>query len=510
MKTTRRKFIQAVGTSFGALGIQTDRSKGASEIQKQIDIDKEKEYVLQKGKRLSSNIVSVPYLQGYCTPLSVSPGGNIEFYLSAATDGKIRYRIVRIRRNGVAVGIPMTGASGEWTGKNQCYKELDSSVNGCGWDKSGDFRVPNEWPSGIYAAHCIDEFDSDYYVTFVVRPRSNTKNKILVLANTNTWNAYNDWGGWNRYTYNGQMNESNEFNLSFKRPNPYVQPWWPPIINRWSQLGPPLCPDHDVGLRWGFRDNFIETPDFMMRHLAPAELWVMDWLQNAGFRFDVCSDHDLHCKSIPLEQYKLLIITTHPEYWTADACKNLASFLDGKSVISLGGNAIFEKVGYSEKEDQMVVTGKPENRTNLFFKDKLLPARDLLGLHPLVPSPPAPPEKEYLAPSSNLGDYYVVEADGLSNPFFQTAHLTSTFGSSGLNGRACGWEIDDHDQDVNDIRLLARGSDTAKKYRGEIWYFETGKRGFVFNAASINFGGCLAVEHAVQVMIGSAVNVALS
>ena len=50
-------------------------------------------------------------------------------------------------------------------------------------------------------------------IVFVVRPaRTAHRNALLVLANTNCWNAYNEWGG--RYNYTV---ENTGITLSFER-----------------------------------------------------------------------------------------------------------------------------------------------------------------------------------------------------------------------------------------------------------------------------------------------------
>src|SRR5207237_998408 len=82
---------------------------------------------------------------------------------------------------------------------------------------------------------------------------------FLVVANTNTWNAYNAWGGQSNYTSNGDG-----VLLSFERPNPEARP-------------------------------SARTGDaYQNNHLVAAEVWLQTWLEDSGYRFDVCDDiaHD--------------------------------------------------------------------------------------------------------------------------------------------------------------------------------------------------------------------------
>src|SRR5690606_14494451 len=73
----------------------------------------------------------------------------------------------------------------------------DADADGCGWPTS--VAVPTGgWASGFYLVALTDSGGDTGYAGFVVRgdgaPRA-----LLVLA-TNTWNAYNTWGGRSLYT----------------------------------------------------------------------------------------------------------------------------------------------------------------------------------------------------------------------------------------------------------------------------------------------------------------------
>ena len=57
-------------------------------------------------------------------------------------------------------------------------------------------------------------------MVFVVRPEpGSTPASILLIANTNCWNAYNAWGGRSNYSV-----ANTGVTLSFERPNPETAP----------------------------------------------------------------------------------------------------------------------------------------------------------------------------------------------------------------------------------------------------------------------------------------------
>jgi hypothetical protein len=102
--------------------------------------------------------------------------------------------------------------------------------------------VPFDWPSGVYTARCVDADAFTHDIVFVVKPADGHRGDFAVLANVNTWNAYNAWGGRSQYT------TPNGATLTFERPNPSA--------------------------------SIVYSND--INHLARAEGWVLGWLENSG------------------------------------------------------------------------------------------------------------------------------------------------------------------------------------------------------------------------------------
>ena len=102
----------------------------------------------------------------------------------------------------------------------------DYLEHGAGWATTFSLTIPDlppgdpgHWESGLYAVRCTDTKGRDYYISFVVRPRE-ARRAFAVLANTNTWNAYNMWGGYGKYSHTYPVPET----LPFFRPNPALTP----------------------------------------------------------------------------------------------------------------------------------------------------------------------------------------------------------------------------------------------------------------------------------------------
>ncbi len=77
-------------------------------------------------------------------------------------------------------------------------------------------------------------------------------------------------------------------------------------------------------------------------HLAPAEWRLLGWLEQTGHPYDLYADAQLHDGSLPLDSYRVLVLNTHPEYWSAamyDKVKRWV-FERGGKLMYLGGNGL--------------------------------------------------------------------------------------------------------------------------------------------------------------------------
>ena len=79
-----------------------------------------------------------------------------------------------------------------------------TSVEGCGWAVTTTLRVGEDWPSGLYrmtlSAEGRDGTPIRSHHMFIVTPANGPKpGRILQVAATGTWLAYNTWGGSNHY-----------------------------------------------------------------------------------------------------------------------------------------------------------------------------------------------------------------------------------------------------------------------------------------------------------------------
>jgi hypothetical protein len=347
----------------------------------------------------------------------------------------------------------------------------DAWSDGCNWPESFAFTVPSSAQSGIYSARCTDISGEDTHICFVVKPKSTGRSEVAVLANTNTWASYNEFGGRSKYSVPSGAT------LSFNRPNPFITP---------------------VEL------NVID-------HLLRAELWMLNWLEDEGYAPDVFSDLDFHKGISKFNDYKALIISTHPEYWTGAMMDHLEAYIaSGGTVLYLGGNGLFEQVEIDEAARTVTHMGGDTtvSRDGFYFRNLTPPRseRSVLGV--------AYRYDNYMT----FAPYEVLEA---AHPLFAGTGLSNgdLIGEEGINGRgASGWEMDtaivgnaaagvvvtatgadDRGAPPANLVILSRGTNPG--FGADMTFYETPGGGGVFSVGSISFVGSLIGDASLQQIV---------
>ncbi|WP_222262828.1 FG-GAP repeat domain-containing protein [Modestobacter marinus] len=403
-------------------------------------------------------------IEGYCWPLSARPGESISFHMSH--EGAAVASIRRHTSTSGTVDSPEV-SSVAFTAQHQAAPAT-AWRDGCGWDQTFSLTVQPEWTSGIYSAACTDSTGGRCDITFVVKPGDDRRSPIAVLANVNTWLAYNGWGSRSKY--------SGAARTSFLRPMPNA------------------APDGDA-------------------HLTRGELWILGWLESQGHSPDVFTDIDFHDNGCDPEQYPLLVVGTHPEYWTPQMYDQLVSYLDaGGSLAYLGGNGVFETGEYDADRTAVVFRLGEEggDREKALFRVLGRPERSLLGVATERCEVPGSPYEVRAA------EHPMFAGTGLSNG--------DTIGDVGLNrghsagkgnGKASGWEVDTsrgHGATgiptdcflsravtppsalPDGLVVLAEGVPDGTAPGADMTYYDHPGGGFVFAAGSLTFGGSLVVD----------------
>lgn len=288
-----------------------------------------------------------PMVEGYPDRWSYLPGEEVHFHCSSST-ATFSVEIAQISDLRQVVwqraAIPGTVQSVP----ERAYAE------GCGWQESFSLRIPDEWQSGFYEVTLRGDGASGAeavsHAFFVVRSAHPGRDRsILLVLSTNTYNAYNKWGGECLYTGSPAV--------SFARP---LEPGFvvKPVDadgfdGRQAQINPDPDPDHR------------QLQEYMLRH--PIAFWAssggwwnwerrfVEWAAKNGYRLDFAINRDLEENPSLLSHYRLMVSVGHDEYWSWGMRDAVDQFVaQGGNVAFFSGNAVYWQVRYEDHGRKMV------------------------------------------------------------------------------------------------------------------------------------------------------------
>lgn len=396
-------------------------------------------------------------IEGYLDRVSVAPGEPLALHVHTQAP---RYGVSVVR-----LGLDERPLARRLDLEGQAQiQPVKGFQQGAGWGVSTRVALPDTWPSGLYALRLFTEGAAArpdvFTVPFVLRGRKGLDHpSVVVMANTFTWQAYNAWGGGSFYKgeHPREPEDSFETLVSLARPDL--------AASRNSPEG----------------------------HTGCAEKHLHTFLQGEGIGYDQIADLDLHEDPAALDGYRVLVLNTHAEYWTAEMYDRLEAFLGrGGSVLNLSGNVLWWKVTLRDGQlecrkdrGRHAQTGEPGGK----WKDLGRPSQPVLGvgsdprgIHTYAPY-------QVLAP-----DHWLFQGTGL--------RPGDLVGAAGLNrGGASGGETDKAGPlTPPGATHLAHGLNPGGG-GADLVYFRTPAGGAVLSAGSISFAGSLVVDPALRILV---------
>ena len=255
-------------------------------------------------------------IEGYAAP-SAEPGTVLDFHVS--TDPEADYRVL-VYRAGYYGGLGARRVaclpSCDGTARGHAHAVPDPSPEGlvhAGWPVEQRLEISSDWVSGYYFAHF--QLASGPYagrVTttwFLVREDTGRASKapIIVQAPTNTWQAYNGWGGGSLYEFNspdGRRAGKVAYDRPYDQPITQVPAWEFPLVR---------------------------------------------FLEHFGYDVAYQSDVDTARDPASLEGRKAILIAGHGEYWS----KGMRDSFDrararGVDLAFFGANAAYWQIRYED------------------------------------------------------------------------------------------------------------------------------------------------------------------
>ena len=302
---------------------------------------------LAADSRLPAQSPQPLFIEGYAGRLSYAPGQDAELHISTSA----AQFSIELRRIGVTNELV-------WTRRGIAGAEHpvpeDASSHGCCWPVTLRVPVAESWRSGYYVASLRAEdnggaytqrgrrtAESDLY--FVVRPKSpGSTSKILLQLSANTYNAYNNWGGFSLYAYNGRAKNQGS-RVSFHRPGG-------------SQF-------------YNWEHAFVA------------------WAERNGYALDYAVNYDLELIPDLLNHYRLVVSVGHDEYWSAPMRDAAEAFIGrGGNMAFFSGNAVCWQVR-GEDNGSALVCWKQNYFSDPVFKTREYSTLSTAWSHHLVQRP---------------------------------------------------------------------------------------------------------------------------
>ncbi|TIV28277.1 MAG: hypothetical protein E5V96_33790, partial [Mesorhizobium sp.] len=196
------------------------------------------------------------------------------------------------------------GLSARWQDTpDQC------SVEGCGWEASFEFRVGDDWPSGAYRIALLAEGRDGNPIRshhlFIVAPQPGRKpGRLLQVAATGTWTAYNTWGGSNHYQgITGPNRDQYATTVSIERPwcrGFVVLPKDAPRVPLEVAVPPKTVPRYPH-MEWAFATG--HSKKYASSGWASYDSHFFRFAERAGYLVDLACQHELHFSPEILDGY---------------------------------------------------------------------------------------------------------------------------------------------------------------------------------------------------------------
>ena len=295
-------------------------------------------------------------IEAYCGRLSYAAGDTVTLHVSSRHE---RFD-VRIERQGFEPETVWLASDVEST-----FHPVpeDADANGCHWPATVSLSIPPGWQSGFYLvttrAVGAPEGTDVAHAGFVVRATraasysEEQQPRPLLVLTTNTWNAYNNWGGRSLYTGGHKV--------SFRRPFGRGM-LHRPEVDRDDRKARPT--------RWGEEADVDGTSfqDYRLGKGYPPAIgssgWFtyerrfVNWAEANGYEFDFAISSDLEEFPELLNGRSLVVSVGHDEYWSAPQRQAIEDYVaSGGNWATFSGNTMFWQV----RLEQSTNTG-PENR----------------------------------------------------------------------------------------------------------------------------------------------------
>jgi N,N-dimethylformamidase len=271
-----------------------------------------------------------------------------DFDFSQKISSTSAINIAQSGADGVVVNLPNRAIRGRfWAGESINWNERPDLYDAitfyaddlydAEWSKDFTFTIPENLKSGVYATRLTQGDFVEYVTFFVAAPKGKPAAKLAFWASDYNYMAYVGISLGVTAKKNYPSHNWNEADLDFMRDNP-----------EYAVGG--MYDTHVDGRNFGYGTRL--RPDLGMKPGALTYNFVQDthvtaFLENFGFDYDVITDELVDNEGADLlNQYDVIITSTHPEYATVGMVNSIGDFTaDGGRFMYVGANGYFWSVG---------------------------------------------------------------------------------------------------------------------------------------------------------------------
>ncbi len=272
-------------------------------------------------------------IEGYASLSSVNRGGNISFLVNTQ-DPSYQLDIYRMGWYGGAGAREVLGPVNV-AGTSQTIPAPDptTGIVECQWKNPYTITVPGDsdatnWASGVYLARLTGSSSGKQsFIIFAVRDDLRPATYVFQLS-TNTFQAYNNWGGKSLYTWNSTGNIP-AVQVSYNRP---------------YALG-----------NLGASSSGLGAGEFLTSVQPSSEGAPAGWayntvrfLEREGYDVTYMTDVDLHENAGILSTHRAVIIPGHSEYWSWQMRVNVQGALNsGIGIAVFSANTCYWQIRFA-------------------------------------------------------------------------------------------------------------------------------------------------------------------
>jgi N,N-dimethylformamidase len=239
-----------------------------------------------------------------------------------------------------------------------------------GWETDFAWKVPDDAPSGVYAAK-LTAGDLDDHVPIIVRPTAEPTADVLLVLPTFTYLAYaNERLVTGEGTPFAGAVEELGLELDFADA----------ILKRHPEWGISLYDVHADGSPGMYASWRRPIPNLRPRYRfwctggperLSEDLCIVDWLDHIGVACDVVTDDDVHREGrVLLERYPVVLTGSHPEYISAPEMHAFEDYLAaGGKLMYLGGNGFYWVIAVDEERPHVLELRRGVNGSQTWESD---------------------------------------------------------------------------------------------------------------------------------------------